>query len=142
VRAKEAERLGIRLATLDDEVDKLRARDEPSAGAGRPLTLAPPDPWSVPVDGTGLLNEIATAVKRYVVLSPEALVAVTLWVMHAHAFEASTISPRLWITSPEMQCGKTTLLSVVEAIVPKPLKADNLTAPRCSALSSRSVRRS
>jgi Protein of unknown function (DUF3631) len=62
------------------------------------------------------------------VLPPEALVAVTLWVMHAHTFEASNISPRLAITSPEMQCGKTTLLSVIEAVVPKPLKADNVTA--------------
>jgi hypothetical protein len=128
VRVKEAERLGIRVGTLDDQVEKLREREESSAGTGRPLELAPPDPWPTPILGAELLNEIATAVHRYVVLPSEAIVAVTLWVMHAHAFEASTISPRLAITSPEMQCGKTTLLSVLEALVPKPLKADNVTA--------------
>jgi putative DNA primase/helicase len=128
VRAKEAEQLGIRVGTLDDEVEKLHTRDEPPAGAGRPLALAPPDPWPAPVDGTDLLDEIATAIQRHVVLPPEAIVAVTLWVMHAHGFEASTISPRLAITAPEMQCGKTTLLSVLEPLVPKPLKADNVTA--------------
>jgi putative DNA primase/helicase len=74
------------------------------------------------------LNEIATAIHRYVVLPLDAIVAVMLWVVHAHAFEVFTISPRLAITSPEMQCGKTTLLSVLEAVVPKPLKADNVTA--------------
>jgi len=62
------------------------------------------------------------------VLPPEAIVAVTLFVVYAHAFEAWSISPRLAITSPEMQCGKTTLLSVIESIVPRALKADNVTA--------------
>jgi hypothetical protein len=39
VRLKEAERLGVRVGTLDDEVAKLRADDEPPASAGRSLTL-------------------------------------------------------------------------------------------------------
>ena len=134
LRVKEAERLGIRVGTLDDEVDKFRelhelyVDDDASPGAGRPLKLPLPEPWPEPVEGVLLLNEIATAFHRYVVLPPEAIVACTLFVVYAHAFEAWSISPRLAITSPEMQCGKSTLLSVLEPLVPKALKADNVTA--------------
>jgi hypothetical protein len=51
-----------------------------------------------------------------------------LWIVHTHAFEASSITPRLFITSPEKRCGKTTLLRVIQALVPKPLLASNITA--------------
>ena len=128
VRAPEAEKLGIRVATLDAEVDKIRPANEPTPGAGRPLVLPSPEPWPDPVSGAELLNEIATAIHRYVVLPPESIVASTLFVAYAHAFQAWSISPRLAITSPEMQCGKTTLLSVLEPLVPRALKADNVTA--------------
>jgi hypothetical protein len=58
----------------------------------------------------------------------EATVAVALWILHAHAFDASAISPRLVITSPEKRCGKTTLLRVIHGLVPKALAAANITA--------------
>jgi hypothetical protein len=64
----------------------------------------------------------------YVMLPDTSAVAVALWCIHAHAFEASYISPRLAITSPEKRCGKTTLLRVMQALVPKPLSASNITA--------------
>jgi hypothetical protein len=128
VRAQEAEKLGIRVATLDSEVDKIRPASESTAVVGRPLTLPSPEPWPDPVSGADLLNEIARAIHRYVVLPSEAIVASTLFAAYAHSFEAWSISPRLAITAPEMQCGKTTLLSVLEPLVPRPLKADNVTA--------------
>jgi putative DNA primase/helicase len=54
--------------------------------------------------------------------------AVALWIVHAHAFEVSRISPRLAIVSPEKRCGKTTLLLVIRALVPRALSSDNITA--------------
>ena len=127
-RAQEAEKLGIRVATLDAEVDKIRPASESTPGVGVLSRCPSPEPWPDPVSGADLLNEIATAIHRYVVLPSEAIVASTLFVAYAHAFEAWSISPRLAITSPEMQCGKTTLLSVLEPLVPRALKADNVTA--------------
>ena len=133
MRQQEADRIGIRVSTLDEEVKTFRVklRGENAAdddSPGRPLTLPPPVPWHLPVNGHELLNEIATTIHRYVVLPRDDIVAVTLFVVHSHAFDAWNISPRLAITSPEMQCGKTTLLSVLEGLVPKPLKTDNVTA--------------
>jgi putative DNA primase/helicase len=133
IRKREADRLNLRVITLDKAVDIIRAKlggenvaDDDSPG--RPLTLPLPEPWHLPVDGRALLYEITTAIHRYVVLPPDAIVAVALFVVYCHAYDTWNISPRLAITSPEMQCGKTTLLSVLEGLVPKPLKADNVTA--------------
>ena len=126
-RMKEAERLGIRLGTLDDEVDKFRPEKDEELRAGRVLALPMPKAWSESVDGSALLIELASEINRFVVLPWEGAIALALWIVHSYVFDAFSISPRLAITSPEKQCGKTTLLSLIEALVPKPLLASNIT---------------
>jgi hypothetical protein len=128
VRVEEAERLGIRVSTLDEEVEKFRESDEGSSRAGRALELPLPDPWPTPVDGAKLLDDLSQAILRFVFMPREAALAVALWIVHAHASEASMITPRLVITAPEKRCGKTTLLRVIDALVPKALLAANITA--------------
>jgi putative DNA primase/helicase len=53
--------------------------------------------------------------------------AVALWVLHAHAHDCAAISPILGITSPSAECGKTTLLTILSALVPRALHAANIT---------------
>jgi hypothetical protein len=53
---------------------------------------------------------------------------VTLWVVHAHAHDAPQVSPILAIESPVKRCGKSTLLSVIQALVPRPLPAASVTS--------------
>jgi hypothetical protein len=127
VRISEAKRLGVRVAVLDSQVEKRRAKDG-GDGRGRPLTLPAPEPWTELVDGAELLNAIAEAVADHVRLTDADAAAITLWCVHAHAFGAALISPRLVITSPEKRCGKTTLLRVIQNLTPKPLQAANITA--------------
>ena len=62
------------------------------------------------------------------VLPAGADTALALWVVHAHSFATSTITPRLALLSPSPRCGKTTCLEVIHALVPKPLMACNVTA--------------
>lgn len=50
------------------------------------------------------------------------------WVLHAWAHEASDISPVLAFVSPEKRCGKTTALSVIAALTPKPMHAVNISS--------------
>src|SRR5688572_21765959 len=59
-RIQKAEALGIRVGTLDAEVDKLRVKPE-SVDEGRMLLLTDPEPWPETVDLTLLLNAIMTA---------------------------------------------------------------------------------
>lgn len=99
--------------------------DSPQGGT---LELVTPEPWPEAVDGSELLDQVAAVVRRYVVLVPQAIDAVALWVLHTHAFEAFVISPRLAICSPTKRCAKTLLLEVLEHLVPKPLNVSNVTA--------------
>jgi putative DNA primase/helicase len=93
---------------------------------GRSLLLESPKPWPEQVDGSDLLGEIVAAIRRYVVLVCGAEVAIALWVLLTHAFDAWTIAPYLTLVSPEKRCGKTTTLDVVAAIVPRKLPAANI----------------
>jgi putative DNA primase/helicase len=130
-----AEKLGIRVSTLDRLVkserggaDGARGDAEAAAGPGRLLEFPEVVPWSEPVDGAQLLDDISVEIRRYVVLSTAAAHAVALWVAVVHAFERFFIFPRLFITAPEKGCGKTTLLDVIARLVPRPLMASNISA--------------
>jgi hypothetical protein len=122
-----AKRMKVRTAILDKLVNAGRAVTTDTKGQGRALELPSPDLWPTPVDGAALLSEMTATVRRYVVMEEGAAEAVALWVVHAHALEAFTISPRLGITSPEKGCGKTTCLDVVACMVPRPLATANTT---------------
>jgi len=98
------------------------------AGAGSRITLADPEPWPEPVDGADLLAKLVRTFCRFLGLPEWAPVALALWTLHAHAHDASDVSPLLALTSPEKRCGKTTALHVLWALVPRPLPASNVTA--------------
>jgi len=129
VRDAEAEMLGVRVSVLDGEVKKARKSNGTDTGkSGRELKLPEPEPWPQEVDGDDLLEQLAHAFRRYVSLPDHTPEALALWTMHAHCLDAATISPRLFLTSPEMRCGKSTLLLVLGRLVPRPLPAMNVTA--------------
>src|SRR5208337_1621317 len=94
-RVAEAEKLGVRLGTLDDEVEKFRLQGDDACAAGRALSLVSPEPWPDPIDGAVLIGAIVETINHYVALSPAAAIAGALWCVHAHVFEAFYISPRL-----------------------------------------------
>jgi len=94
----------------------------------RDLLLREIIPHDEAVDGVELLDEIRSAVNRYLVLGTAADIAITLWIIHAHAHDATPVSPILAVTSPVKRCGKTTTLELVQSIVPKPLPLNNITA--------------
>lgn len=93
---------------------------------GQELLFEDSEPWHEPVCGAELLDELAATFRRYLVLPEGADAVLALWVVFAAAFEAFLIAPILAITSPEKQCGKTTLLDILERLVPRPLLASNI----------------
>lgn len=126
VRETEAETLGVRVSTLDAEVKAARKADEAAGGAT--MTMDDPEPWPEPVDGAALLTEIAETIDRFMVMPSPAVTATALWVVHSHAHDAARVSPILAVTSPQKRCGKTTLLTLLNALVRRPLPASNITA--------------
>ena len=87
------------------------------------------EPWPEPVDGKTLLDEVARELRRFLVLplwGPETL---ALWILHTYAFLLRDVSTYLGIESPEKQCGKTTLLTVLSRLVNRPEIAANISPP-------------
>ena len=104
------------------EVAKRRAeRDE-----SKKLFLVEPPAWEEPVDGAVLLDDIAAQLKKYLVLPKYAPEAIALWIMHAHALDAFQISPILAMLSPEKRCAKTTTLTIIYNLLPRPVFASNV----------------
>jgi len=123
-REPEANALGVRVSTLDAEVEKLRG----GTGGylqGCAVEIPEIELWPEPVEGAETLDAIAAAIARYVVLSPGAADAMALWVTHTHCFQAFDMTPRLNIRSPEKGCGKTTLSDVIALFVPRSIQTEN-----------------
>ena len=96
---------------------------------GQSMAFEDCQPWPDPVDGAELLDDIVDVLKRYIVLPDKAAEAVTLWIIHTWVFEAASVSPILGIASPEKQSGKSLLQELIGALVRRPLRASNITAP-------------
>ncbi|MBV8548783.1 MAG: DUF3631 domain-containing protein [Alphaproteobacteria bacterium] len=137
INPAEYERLRVKLKQAGfnrlGELDKALERLERESGAhdfsgqGNALQISDAVPYPEPVDGAELLEELTQAVRRHVVLSEEAALAIALWVIFTYVFDVFFIAPILAIQSPEKGCGKTTLLDVLAALVSRPLSASNIT---------------
>lgn len=89
-----------------------------------PLMPAPPStespPSGPPPDLADLLDQVASTIRSYVVVTAEQGDAVALWTAHTHAFEAADATPYLAINSPEKRSGKTRLLETLKFLVARP----------------------
>ena len=127
VRGEAAKKIGIRAATLDIEVENRRpASESNNTTSGSAVLFEEPEPWAEPVEGVALINDIVDMIKRYVALPEGAAETIALWILHTYTLEAAFISPILAITSPQKRCGKTTLLTILNSLVCKPLPASNV----------------
>ncbi len=67
-----------------------------------------------------LIEDLVEFLRRYVVMSPEQLTVVALWIVHSYCVEAFEQTPYLAVTSPEKQCGKSRLLETLQILVRRP----------------------
>ena len=123
VRVAQAEALGIRATTLDKVVAGARGD-----GSSEDTMFAEVAPAATAVAGAEVLEEVSAIFTRHLILPAGAADAMALWVFHAHLHDTAEISPILALTSPTPECGKTTALNLIGALVPKPLASSNITA--------------
>ena len=120
----------VRVPDLDRALDNLDGNtgaDDKVMG-GTALLFPEHERWHDPVDGAALLDALADTFSRHIIMPAGAATAEALWCLHAHTHDAAGISPILAVTSPTPECGKTNLLTVLGALVPKSLPASNITA--------------
>ena len=125
-RVSAAAALNVRTSILDKVVQAKRSEAEITAGRG--VALHDPEPWPEPVSTAAVLDDLASAIRRHVILSASATDAVTLWIAHTWVADRFDYSPRLGITSPTKRCGKSTLLEVLRITCRCTIKADNISA--------------
>jgi hypothetical protein len=90
------------------------------------LGYPPPEPGELTSATREILGRVRDFLRRYVVLSGAASVAVALWVLHTWAIGAFETTPRLAVTSAERRSGKSRLLEVLERLVREPLYTANI----------------
>jgi hypothetical protein len=81
-RGPASARLGVRLSTLDAEVEKRRPQTQPVQDQTDRTTrriLEPVTPWAEPVVGDHLLSELKQTARRFLVLTDEQASTVALW---------------------------------------------------------------
>ncbi|MGH8577105.1 MAG: DUF3631 domain-containing protein, partial [Gammaproteobacteria bacterium] len=130
VREVEAQALRVRVGTLDAEVQKMRVAMDPGGGAsiqGQAVLFDDPEPWPDEVDGAAVLNGASDTLTTHLGQPDGAADAMALWTAHAHCHTAFLHSPRLNITAPEKNCGKTLTLDVLHSLVPKAIRTEGIT---------------
>jgi len=123
VRSRVSRKLDVRVSVLDKET-----KSEETDLSNAPQGFDMPEPWPETVEGKYLYSELVDIFRKHIIFPHHSAVACALWVMHTYVHEAFQISPILGITSPEKRCGKTTLLSLLEAVVYKPAVGASFTA--------------
>jgi putative DNA primase/helicase len=116
VRKDQAGQLGVRAATLDHEVKKARKSDVNEVNTQAHWSV---EPWREPVKPGEVLARIKGRLMCHVVMSEASLLTASLWVMFAWVHDAAVHSPILLVSSPEAECGKTTLLGLIRLLAPK-----------------------
>ena len=87
------------------------------------------NPWPYAVDGAALADELRQRFLSHVVFGDDTDVDVAvLWVFGTYLMDVWELFPRLMITSPTKECGKTRLQEVLAACVYRALPASNATA--------------
>jgi putative DNA primase/helicase len=131
VREVEAQKLDCRVAVLDSLVQARRLLTRPGGNGddlqGEAVVFEDVEPWPEPVDGAEVLDEISATFSSYVIQPQYNADTVTLWSTHTHCFSEFQISPRLQVTSPEGECGKTTLRDLIGLFSSRPQAMENLT---------------
>jgi plasmid maintenance system antidote protein VapI len=105
-RRAAAKKLGLRASALDRLVAERRTCTSKNAPRGRALDLHSPEPWSNPVNGADLLDELTARFQRHAILPTGAAIAAALWTLLAYVLDCFDVAPRLAITSPHHAVGQ------------------------------------
>lgn len=121
--------MSLNNASNDNTVVQLHNDADNNSDSNQPQICSDLTPHPEPV-GAEIFDEIVSDLQKYLFISEENAIKATYWVAHANLFREFEYTPRLVITAPMKNCGKTVLLSVLQAMTNHSLNGDNMT-PAC-----------
>lgn len=92
----------------------------------RDITFDEIDLWPDDVQGANLHDEIVATIKRFIICNEETAIATALWCSFTWLIDHVQVAPIAVITAPEMRCGKSQLLNIIQRLSKKPLIASNI----------------
>ena len=130
-------RIAARLTALGcEDVRWLDWPDAPPKGDAADAVIQSVDVQQLIVNATdwkpsdvnlaGLLDDVATFYRRFVVLSKEQADTLALWSQHTHAIAAAETTLYVHVSSAEKESGKTRTGEVASLVVAKPLSAESI----------------
>jgi hypothetical protein len=69
---------------------------------------------------TNIFDQVCGAFARHIDAKPHHVIGLSLWALHTHIFRKYNKSPRLAIISPVPNCGKSTVLNILNSMVLNP----------------------
>ena len=94
---------------------------------GTSIALADDEPADHPVPLGTLLAETIRLITDHVVIPSASAIAIALWIAAAYVIDGLSLMPVLLVSSPTKRAGKTTLVTLISALVPRALVASNAT---------------
>jgi hypothetical protein len=94
----------------------------------RPVEFENVVPWPEPVNGAELLDALVRELRRFVVFSQWVAELFALWIVHTYAFHLREVTTYIGIESPEKECGKSTLLTVLSHFVDRAAVSSNISS--------------
>jgi hypothetical protein len=86
------------------------------------------EPWPEAVNGAELLDELVKVMNRFVVFSNWVAELFALFTVHTYAFRLREVTSYIGIESPEKECGKSTLLTVLSHFVNRAAVSSNISS--------------
>jgi putative DNA primase/helicase len=118
--------------SIAEDVEALKAEFGEYCAAEIASSITPSDseePWPDPVATAQLLEELILRINAHIVAKPHEVLIIALWTMMCWIHEeAAHYSPYLAITSTVPGCGKTTLLTLLGQLTPRPYSFGAATA--------------
>jgi len=126
-REEEAIKLKCRVSKLDEFVKQAISGND-SELKGRAIELYEPELWPDEVNGAEALTEAANHILKHMVISEADAYSCVLWAAHTHIFHIFDHTPRLLISAPLEECGKSLLMTNINGnFINKPLPVELMT---------------
>lgn len=117
------------IAAMIKDAGQPVAEDKPAVRPAKgSVTLRNVEPWTEPVSGSDLLNDLAAFYEKFVVLPTSAADVLAVWVLQTWCYELCDFAAIVAVWSPEHECGKGRVLDVTEKIVRRPFRTSNSSA--------------
>lgn len=97
-------------------VEQANEEPQPPHYGGRPVTLDTFEPWPEPVGGE-VIDEYDELLRRFAFVGKREGLICSFWAIHGNCYNIFRNSPRLLVTAGENGCGKSTLMTVLQASV-------------------------